>query len=278
MIEFLQIPERNYHADTRIGHTTLRKFAEGRPAARELSDDPNEVMVTGKASHIALLEPHRVKEFYVSKYATICKSTQKEREENPGRLVVTQDQMDEAVELAEAVELTPSTWSLLKQVTHRESTLHWTDPRTGLGCKCRPDAIIEPAKIALDVKTARDFETFNRDYLRDGYLCGVQTPGYAVSQGGHYLTPLGDDWKFGILLAVKEPAIEAGVIWISQPSIVHGRAWCSDMLVELQACRAGKIPWSSPWSRWPQEFDRDDGLQFVHEQLTKGGEPVRGIR
>lgn len=279
--EFLTIPEDEYHADhTRVGHSTLRMFAKSRPAVRDRETEPaTSAMTAGKAGHIALLEPHRVPEFFVSKFKTRCKGTKQEEEDNPGRLVVTESEMDDALAVAEAIENNPACWDLLKQAGQREATLHSTHAQSGLRCKARPDLVIKGDRTMLDAKSAEDYGKFVRDYLLGGFISGQRVPGYALTQAGHYLEATGDPhaWKFGILLCVKRPKPEAGVIWLSPNAIKLGAQWCSDQLLELAACRAGKIPWSTPWSRWPQEYSPEDGLQFVHKQLTQGGQVVRGL-
>ena len=84
----------------------------------------------------------------------------------------------------------PTAGPLMKMNGVAEHSAFWTDPDTGVLCRCRPDWLVEDNKIIVDLKTAADFSRIQRSF--EDYRYYVQDPFYRA--GLKAVT--GDDYDF----------------------------------------------------------------------------------
>lgn len=125
--------------------------------------EPTPAMQLGTALHTAVLEPElwsqtvAVPKHSFDRRTKVGKELAAEFErESAGKLVLAPDDADQVRRMADAVRRHPAARFLLELPGRREASYTWTDPATGLACKCRPDWHSEDRRIVVDVKTTRD--------------------------------------------------------------------------------------------------------------------------
>ena len=124
---------------------------------------PTPAMEVGTALHTAVLEPDlwdstvAVPPQQFDRRTKIGRQLAEEFEaENGGKLVLTPDDADRVRRMADAVHRHPAARTLLDIKGRREASYTWTDPATGLPCKCRPDWHGMDGLLVVDLKTTKD--------------------------------------------------------------------------------------------------------------------------
>lgn len=125
--------------------------------------EPTDAMKLGTALHTAVLEPELWAATVAVPPHTFDRRTKAGRElahvfeaESAGKVVISPEDADLVRRMADAVRQHPAAGFLLELPGRREASYTWTDPGTGLACKCRPDWHSEDGRIVVDVKTTRD--------------------------------------------------------------------------------------------------------------------------
>ena len=194
------ISSAEYHAMPALSNTGLGYLARSPEIFYARTLDPNRPpereragQLEGTLAHCAILEP----EEFAKRYATVpegaprrpteaqwnAKKPSEEsiaamewwrawNSENADREVITAAQYETAMRQAESVRRLPEIAELLSAGEPETSAL-WTDPATGVLCKCRPDWT-HPAGdgvILMDVKTYQSASPleFSRQIARKGY-------------------------------------------------------------------------------------------------------------
>ena len=119
-------------------------------------------MVFGKLCHCLLLEPdHLHNEYAVVDFGASRKNKKYEtaKEENPGKIVITQNELDRAMKMIENVKA-HSLASMILDGSTAEMPFMWTDKETGMPCKAKLDAIKRTKNgiVVIDYKTSSDIE------------------------------------------------------------------------------------------------------------------------
>jgi len=127
-----------------------------------------DALVFGKLCHCLLLEPDHFKDEYVIVDFGASRKNKKyevAKEENPGKIVITQDEFDRAMKMIENVKGHQLASMILDGAT-AEMPFMWTDPETGMPCKAKLDAIKRTKNgiVVIDYKTSSSIE----DVLRYG--------------------------------------------------------------------------------------------------------------
>lgn len=164
--------------------------------------EPTPQMQNGTRVHCALLEPDQwALRYVVPPGGASDRRTRAYRDfaawaAERGLQPVTQEETQRAQAQAHALRALPDVARLMAR-GHAESSAYWTDPLTGVQCKCRPDFVAEgwgdsgAACILLDVKTARDAspEAFARAVASLGYhqQADWYCDGYARATGHEVL-------------------------------------------------------------------------------------------
>ena len=170
------IPNNEYHADaSRLGGSvlevakrSLQEFFELHIAKTMKPKPPGQPMIWGTRMHDALLEPDEFwnRNIRLPDTATDGKpwnwKSSKHRDErdafladNPGKVLITEEEEAEVQAVSDAVERNPEALQLINAEGRRECSIFWTDPATGIRLKCRPD-ILTDDNILVDLKTTRN--------------------------------------------------------------------------------------------------------------------------
>ncbi len=191
-----------YHADmTHVSHSMIEVDIKSPSdyyryfVACTHTRERTKAMLFGTLVHCLVLEPDRFDAEFVmcdvstrntKAYKAFAAEVVKADEHygDPLRNVILAHELGEARRCAEAIHEHPIAGKMLEDCTHYEESLRWTDPDTGMLCKCRIDAF---GSIALDIKTASDpapsqwdWDARKFGYHRQAafYLAGLQANGH----------------------------------------------------------------------------------------------------
>lgn len=121
-----------------------------------------DALIFGKLCHCLLLEPaHLQNEYAIVDFGASRKNKKYEaaKEENPGKIVITQDELDRAMKMIANVKEHKLASTILDGAT-AEMPFMWTDKETGMPCKAKLDAIKRTKNgiVVIDYKTSSDIE------------------------------------------------------------------------------------------------------------------------
>lgn len=162
------------------GAKVLLRSAAHYATNRMMPREPSAAMQLGTAVHMAILEPERfASKVWISERKTPAvgadgkrkRETEAEREERAkvedtmrmlGNVILTREQFDIACAIADRA----NEHAVLPGLLHgarREVSFLWRDPRYGIRCKARADALRDDG-IFIDIKTTQDAsdEAFGR--------------------------------------------------------------------------------------------------------------------
>jgi hypothetical protein len=177
-----------YHADPAVSKSILDKINKSPLHCRAYLDglrtEPTAAMQFGTALHTAVLEPH----LFAAQYAVFDGDRRTkdgklhyELLRSTGATIISAADSDAISAMSAAIHAHPmASWLLRDGMA--EQSVFWTDPTTGLQCKCRPDWWRTDG-IVIDVKTtedaspaafARSIATFRYHVQAAHYLAGTQ--------------------------------------------------------------------------------------------------------
>lgn len=216
------LPIEQYHADTEsVSKTGLDLIAQA-PAiyyARTLDpqyeavvkrlgrddDGPKPGQLEGTLAHCAILEPDE----FVHRYAigpSVRRNTNQWKEFEAqaiadGKVAIKGAQYDAAMWQAESAHRHPRVSELLSGAYCVEVSAYWSDPQTGVACRCRPDVASQvgaSTSVLMDVKTFTNAsaEEFRRQIARKRYHVqdAFYTQGYEIASGTSV-----DDFRFCVI-------------------------------------------------------------------------------
>lgn len=217
----------DYHKSPAIGSTSL-KYLLRSPAhyieKMRAPDEATPAMKFGTDSHSAILEPSKFRADYI-----ITPDVDRRTKEGKAsweqfqviaqnKTVITHDQHDKMQGMIKAIETHPYASKLIKS-GHSEQSYFWTDEKTGVDCKCRPDFLRE-GHIVVDIKTTYDAspETFAKTVANFGYHISA----------AHYLDGVsavtGKTYDTFVFVAIETAAPFAiGVYILDESSLEKGR-------------------------------------------------------
>lgn len=172
--------EKEYREHPAISRSELFKISESPEKFkyyREHPEEPTPALVFGQLFHAMALQPKTVAEqFAVAPNADRrTKEGKKEwlefQEMSKGRTVVTEDMIEQATAMCEALNRNEFVKKLLKG--EKEKPFFWVDELTNEECKCRTDVLTEVGEnlIIVDLKSTDNAETeaFMRSAIKYGY-------------------------------------------------------------------------------------------------------------
>ena len=147
--------------------------------AQEHPQEETDALRFGTAVHTRVLEPAEFENRYAI-YPKIDRRTKEGREQYSkwaydamkfGKRMLTEEESRQIDEMAAMIETDPVARELLEG--EHEQSFFWSDPDTGILCKCRPDCITEynGIKYIVDYKTTDSCEPghFERSCRKYGY-------------------------------------------------------------------------------------------------------------
>jgi hypothetical protein len=245
-----------YHADhSKIGHTMLDDFIESPKdyCARYIAKtkprkEPTGSMKVGTAGHILLWEPQNWGELVAPIAPDLAPDGKKWLRRKgsdherwwaefvagcAGKLVLTQDQMEEARAAIAALRANETAMTLLSMDGPTEHAVAWQDKETRLDCKARFDKVApgDEFDFLIDLKVTPDVSPakFSRKMATMGY----ERQASWYSDG--YRAVTGREPRF-IFLAISPETGEVGIYAPKQAAIALGRLQNQKGLNDLLVC------------------------------------------
>lgn len=218
-----------------------------------------DALVIGTAIHTAVLEPDQ----FAVRYVTVPHdapreptSTQRNAKKpsddtllaihwwneftakHAGKVILSDDDYDRCLDIAEAVLSHPVAASVLK-TGDAEQSVYWIDEETGVLCRCRPDWLDATHRRLVDVKSTTDArpEAFAASILKYGYdiQAAWYLDGVRAATGQQY-----DEFVF---VAVEKDAPFATAVYVADEyMIAEGRRKYRELL-NLYADCASRNDW-----------------------------------
>lgn len=239
------IPIDEYHRQP--GETNSGILAACKTPAHYLSylrqdRTPTPALILGNAVHAAILEPDTFERLYIEepdlrRNSKAYKKWKADLGDDDRRFLSAAD-FEQIHRLRDAVFSSPVARQLLTGGV-AERSMWWTDPKTGLLCKCRPD-YARLDGILIDLKTTMDacYLAFQRSIGRYGYH----------SQAAYYLegaTACSERvYSHWVWIVVEKAAPYAVAIYtLDQLGIEAGRERYREGLEIIKRCKdSGKFP------------------------------------
>lgn len=149
----------------------MRKSPAHYKYAVENPKEPTDAMSFGIATHMAILEPERFADEYITA-PKIDRRTKEGKEEwaklmESGKEILTEDDSEKIKAMVKAIHDNPQAAALIRG--DHEVPIIWTDPETGERCKCRPDVINSDLIVDYKTTTSCADGAFERDARMFGY-------------------------------------------------------------------------------------------------------------
>ena len=221
----------------------------------EESDSP--ALKFGRAYHKLMLEPDDFdNEFAVA--PKVDKRTKEGKEEYAKFLteagnkeVIDEETYQTLLEMQIALYNTPFVKMLIKG--DHEKSFFWTDEKTGVACKCRPDSfgMIKGQYVCIDLKTTTNAETqaFMRDSLKFGY--DIQAAHYCEGLEHHF----GQPFKFIFIAQEKTAPYLVNVLEADEYFMASGREVKDALLEKYRECMEK--------DQWPGYMDETSGINSL---------------
>lgn len=236
--------EQEYRNHPGVNKSTLWEIRKSPMHYKWALEHPSEdtpALRMGRAIHMAVLQPERFCENYAVAPDGIDRRTKAGKEEWAAfmvqageREILTGEENEEIKAIANAVR---SQFRGLLDGCVTEVPLFWDDPRTGIGCKCRVDAMKEMNDrfVMIDLKSTGDAEigAFTRSAVKLGYH--VQAAHYingARTNGLNHGKPI--EWYF-LAVEKKEPYV-ASLIRADDGLIDEGQFKLMSLMGRLDEC------------------------------------------
>jgi hypothetical protein len=220
------------------------------PANAVVIKEESDAFFVGKALHVLLLDGREAfdRQYAVGEDRGHQKKVDKEywedfAEENEGKVILTPDDEEDLKGMRESVLRNPNAKKFLTQFQN-EVSIFWTDERTGIKCKARPDGIEAPRapNILFELKSGRsaDYRTFSRDLEKYGYAreAAIFAEGYCEHSGIDF-----DDIMFPFIIVEKTIPYRCEVYELDNEYLWWGREEFHRLLdVELECRDRGFYP------------------------------------
>lgn len=230
------ISNSDYHADPAVSASHLKAVMQSPYHYWSRYVDPNRnpveptaAMKLGSLAHCAILEPEKL----LNRYGVCAPRNTKAGKEQAAAMeaegieVVTSSDMALAMGMSAAVQAHPAAAALLKE-GKAEQSFWWTDPATGLRCKCRPDWY--QGSTIVDIKTTTDASP-------QAFARSVATFGYHI-QAEHYLAGPHGAERFVFVAVEKTYPHAVAVYELDVEALALGRTMRDNGMDVIAACHA----------------------------------------
>lgn len=227
-----------YKSSVGIHKSTLSEM-ERSPAhykwALENARETTAAMRFGSLVHCLVLEPSSFDSVYFVAEETVRRGTKAWdalEARAGGREILKPDEYAEACAMRDAIVRHPKAAEVLAACSMREASMFWTDPKTGLHCKARADAMSVEHSVIADVKTCQDASdgAFMRDIVN--YKYHWQAAMYADGAEAIAKKP----FLFVFIAVEKAPPYGVAVYLISEAFLAAGRKGYQNALNEVLFC------------------------------------------
>ena len=238
------LPAAEYHAHPARSKSYLWKLYSGTPAHAEYSEtETTPAMDLGTAVHTAALEPDKFESAVIRGPDDRRGSKWKDALEEGisyGKLVLTSGDYDKARRMGDAARRLPIVVQLADSQVLFEASGFWTDPETGIECRCRPDIYSPALELIADLKTTADASAFvwAKRAADLGYHAqeAWYSDGWELAGGGSV-----DGFVF-VAVESDFPHL-AAAYELTAEAVGEGRLAMRKALCEYKACRdAGSFP------------------------------------
>lgn len=240
--KFEEMSNADYRKREGVSASDLKKMVKSMAHYKYFKDHPEDsdtpAFQFGRAYHKLMLEPEDFdNEFIVSpKFDRRTKEGKAAYEQflqdAAGKEVIDEETYQTLLEMQVALYNTPFVKLLIKG--EHEKSFFWTDEKTGIPCKCRPDSYgeLKGQYICIDLKTTNDAETdkFMRDALKFGY--DIQAAHYCEGLETIYEKP----FKFIFIAQEKKAPYLVNVLEADEYFMASGNELRGKLLEEYQKC------------------------------------------
>ena len=193
-----QLSIEQYHADAHavsksqlddLDRSPAIFYAKNRDPMRPARPKPTAAMNTGNLAHCAILEPEHFDDRYIVG-PDVDKRTKewKEFAASTVKTIITPADTEQVFAMAQSLKKITPVANMMAS-GEAEVSAYWTDPATGVQCRCRPDWVsnFSGEVFLLDVKTCADAspEGFAKAVVNWSYAkqAAFYSDGYAAASG-----------------------------------------------------------------------------------------------
>jgi hypothetical protein len=238
-----------------VNWSTLKHLRESAMHYRYRLENPIDTtpaMALGRVTHTLVFEPEKFADEYViwEDGDRRGKAWLEFKELHAGRVIFKPNEIDIAVQIADAVKRHPLVQPYLVDGIF-EMPITWTCPDTGLLCKAKPDWMQPDRRVLVDLKTTQSTQArrFGSQAARLGYHC----------QLAHYASGIeaGFGWKPSevVIIAVESEApYDVAVFEIDRETLMLADMEVKELLMQVKACRTA--------DSWPGRYIEKQALQL----------------
>jgi len=265
------VPFDVYVSINALNHSSLKKIAQSPAHYLWATQHPEENKETdskrlGTAEHCLLLEPDRFERDVIPgpinpktgrAYSGDTQAFAKYVDENPGKIIVSDEEMSRLRGMAASAMAHPLAGKILSAPGDNEITMIWQDEQTGLVCKGRVDARRPELGLRVDIKTCEDGSEPGMARAMVNY--GYETAAAFYARGAEALGIAGETH---VLLCIESAGPFAiGVYRVADETFKIGAQRVSEWMATLKKCM--------DTNHWPAYSDRIVDLEAPGFYLTR---------
>ncbi len=264
-----EVPFDTYCGMNRVNSSSLREMATSPRAFKYAVSNPSDDTPSkrlGTAMHMLLLEPARFAKMRISppinpktgaSYGADTKAMAEFISANPGRLVVSDPDLDRMQRMASSILKIRGARSLLEASGVSEETMLWTCPDTGLACKGRVDRRVF-GHGRVDLKTTASVR--QQDLERSVVTYGYHTQADFYRRGDEALGST--DPHHTIIFVATDPPFDVAVVTLGTDLLQIARTLNNEWLAKVRDCKAK--------SRWPGIMGDEDDPKYTESIVLEG--------
>jgi hypothetical protein len=240
-----------YLAIPRVNFSTLKEMRKSPKHYLFALSNPREDTVRlalGRAAHTSVLEPDR----FAVDYAVFRGNRRAGKDwdafcaANKDRTILRLSEYATALSMRDAVRAHPVAGKILR-AGFPEQTITWTDPETGVECKCRIDWLSPGAGCFADLKTTADGDAERFGALSARYGYHLQAAFYRRG-----LLANGLDLPAKIIAVEAAEPHDVAVFGVDEDALYAGDEEVGELLRRVAECRES--------GRWPGRYEVEERL------------------